>query len=64
MLRATAEEHALKLNEEQLESVIDATFDELPGCNGQPPRMSTDLRGWVRRVLGGGNTMRGPRGRA
>jgi serine/threonine-protein phosphatase 2B regulatory subunit len=34
MLRATADEHSLVLNEAQLDSVIQATFDELPQCKG------------------------------
>lgn len=34
MLRATADEHSLVLDEAQLASVIDATFEELPGCVG------------------------------
>ena len=35
LVRATMEEHNLVLDESQLVSVIDATFDELPQANGQ-----------------------------
>lgn len=35
MLRATADEHNLVMNEAELASVIDATFAELPECDGK-----------------------------
>jgi hypothetical protein len=41
MLRATVDEHSLVLDEAQLNSVIDATFAELPGSKN-----SIDLKAY------------------